>query len=103
MFGSGEHGQLGFGDTVDQLRPKMIEEVSNVFFETVESGSIYTAALTDSGELYLWGFGENLFGKEQDNFKYHPFRLQFKHRFTQIACGHAHIVALTGKSLRTRP
>lgn len=37
------------------LGPKIVESLEAVHVVTIECGSDYTCALTDSGELYGWG------------------------------------------------
>ena len=66
-FGSGPHGQLGHGDGLDSLFPKRVEALAAVAIKTLNCGSTTTAAVTESGELYLWGFGENIHPKEKTN------------------------------------
>jgi len=97
--GSGEHGQLGdshFGvDAKDQLVPKRVEFFENHRIVQADCGSIHTAAVTDEGKLYVWGFGEHLYGIGKPNFNPTPIRLDFKHKIVQVACGQSHMLLLT--------
>jgi alpha-tubulin suppressor-like RCC1 family protein len=95
-FGCGEHGQLGHGNSVDQIRPQRIEALVNTRIRSATCGSIHTALLSEQGELYLFGFGENFYPSEEQNFFYVPVKIPFKDKkIKQVACGQSHIIALT--------
>lgn len=56
-WGCNSHGQLGHGNTQEQLRPLQIEEFDGV--TQVSAGVCHTLAVTKSGQLYSWGYGSN--------------------------------------------
>lgn len=61
-FGTAAYGQLGHGFSAgkqlpDVLRPKYIDSLSTVRCICVSAGELHSAAVTDDGELYVWGDG----------------------------------------------
>ena len=96
-FGGGEHGQLGHGNGDDVMSPKIIEALSSSRCVQVSCGATNTAATTESGMVYVWGFGENLHPKDQPNIFYEPRLVRFKEKVKQVACGQSHIILLSGK------
>jgi len=131
-FGSSEHGQLGHGKSEgksksDESFPKAVDfskSVSpgeKVFVTQVSCGSIHTACVTSKGEVFVFGFGENLL-PGHDSFFYHPVKVHFpppvqsanplpddptnvgatspnsqSEFIVQVACGHGHVVARTAR------
>ncbi len=58
-FGRGDNNQLGFGDgTEQQLEPRRIESLRDVNIRRLGCGSNQNVAVSRSGDLYSWGFGE---------------------------------------------
>ena len=96
-FGSGQHGQLGHGNGWDFLKPKLVEAVTHAKVLEVTAGSTTTCALTDTGLLYLWGFGESIHPKDLTNIVDTPRVVKLKERVKQVACGQSHIIVLTGE------
>eukprot|EP01083_Nonionella_stella_P095542 268247_1 len=101
-FGSGEHGQLGHGNNNDQYTPTQIESLSHLKIAHSSCGSIHTAIISSDGELYIFGFGENLYGKQNQNgrnltnFNYSPIKIRLRHnlRVSSVACGQSHVLIL---------
>ncbi|XP_076233389.1 E3 ubiquitin-protein ligase HERC2 [Calliopsis andreniformis] len=62
-WGLGEYGRLGHGDTVTQLKPKLVQSLIGQRVIQVACGSrdAQTMALTADGSVYSWGDGD--FGK----------------------------------------
>lgn len=60
-FGSTSRGQLGHGEiSVDIIcAPKKIEMLSGMKVVAVASGGWHCAVVTDSGDLYVWGWNES--------------------------------------------
>lgn len=56
--GLGSHGQLGHGDLqcVDSLR--LVEALEGVRMSTVCAGGWHSMALSDCGDLYVWGWND---------------------------------------------
>ena len=61
MFGNGQNGQLGHGNTDHQYAPKHVLGLSNETIVAVSCGDNYTAVVTASGDLYT--FGRGLYGQ----------------------------------------
>lgn len=94
-FGSGQHGQLGHGVGTDYLKPKLVESLLTVRVVSVTAGATNTCAITDEGELYLWGFGESIHPKHMNNIVETPRVVRMRERVKQVACGQSHILVLT--------
>lgn len=94
-FGSGQHGQLGHGDGDDSLKPHVVEALVQETMIQVDSGATHTAAISDTGVLYLWGFGESLHPKEFSNIVDSPRVVKMKQSVKQVACGQSHVLVLT--------
>ena len=60
-WGGGEHGQLGHGTKMNQLRPELVESLraKGHFVLQVTCGWSHTVALTQSGEVFTWGNGDH--------------------------------------------
>ena len=61
-FGSNENGQLGHGDKVDVLAPKLLEapessSLSKSGVSAISLGTNFSAIIDDNGDLYSFGFG----------------------------------------------
>ena len=95
-FGSGECDQLGFGDTVFELkRPKLIEQFENASglkFVSIVCGGMHTLALTTKGEVFSWGCNDDgaLGRGGTDN---RPSQVTIPFPVENIAAGESHSVA----------
>ena len=60
-WGLGTNGQLGHGDKLSQKIPKLISYFSNnkKTAKSISAGKNNSFVLTDDGEVYSFGFGEN--------------------------------------------
>lgn len=55
-WGKNNSGQLGQGsNSEDILKPRHIESLGDVNIVDIEAGSNYAMALSDQGQLYIWG------------------------------------------------
>ena len=54
-WGYGEDGQLGHGDTNDYLQPKEVEFFRDKGVVMIGAGHSHSGAITENGELYMWG------------------------------------------------
>ena len=96
MFGSNQHGQLGFSDgTEDSIRPRSLLSIVTQRIQTIECGATFTAGVAYDGTLYIWGFGESLHPKEMLNVSPEPRCVKFKHRIVKVSCGQGHVLLLT--------
>jgi alpha-tubulin suppressor-like RCC1 family protein len=59
-FGNGEHGQLGRGDEENQYVPRRVPAAgfNGEQIVMVAAGDKHTAALSEAGHVFTWGFGE---------------------------------------------
>ena len=55
-FGLGKDGRLGHGNERDQLAPKLVDSLQRFTVTQVLCGGHHTAALSDEGRIYTWGF-----------------------------------------------
>ncbi|XP_073526626.1 RCC1 domain-containing protein 1-like [Phyllobates terribilis] len=58
-WGAGRHGQLGHGDVEDVSAPRLVEALHGVTMSEVAAGGWHTAAVSESGDLYCWGWNES--------------------------------------------
>nr|XP_060611437.1 RCC1 domain-containing protein 1 isoform X1 [Anolis sagrei ordinatus] len=58
-WGSGRHGQLGHGDLESRLEPQAVEALQGVALKEVAAGGWHSAAVSEAGDLYLWGWNES--------------------------------------------
>ncbi|KAK0179955.1 hypothetical protein PV327_005649 [Microctonus hyperodae] len=54
-WGNNSVGQLGIGSYINQLSPQRVTGLVGVVIEKVVCGYSHTMALTDEGDLYVWG------------------------------------------------
>ncbi|XP_052768315.1 uncharacterized protein LOC128208770 [Mya arenaria] len=60
-WGWGVHGQLGHGDTEEQLVPKCVSDLENQTIVKVAGGYCHSLVLNSKGEVYV--FGSSFFGQ----------------------------------------
>ncbi|KAG6768501.1 hypothetical protein POTOM_027422 [Populus tomentosa] len=56
-WGRNQNGQLGLGTTEDSLVPQKIQAFRESLLKWFAAGAEHTAAVTEDGELYGWGWG----------------------------------------------
>ena len=60
-WGKNNYGQLGLGDDVDgesmMIFPELVEGLKGVKITSVSCGHFHTAALSDDGHVFTWGWG----------------------------------------------
>lgn len=56
-WGRNQNGQLGLGTTEDSLVPQVVQAFEGISVKMVAAGAEHTAAITEDGELYGWGWG----------------------------------------------
>jgi len=57
-WGFGGNGQLGHGTIANELRPCQVEALQDKVLCGIAGGWSHSAALTTSGQLWMWGGGE---------------------------------------------
>uniref|UniRef100_K3WAD0 BTB domain-containing protein n=1 Tax=Globisporangium ultimum (strain ATCC 200006 / CBS 805.95 / DAOM BR144) TaxID=431595 RepID=K3WAD0_GLOUD len=97
-WGRGEDGQLGLGDTIDQYRPVLVDALQERRIVQIACGSGHTVVLTEEGEVYTWGRGDDgRLGHGDNGWKFVP-RLVEELRgraIRQVTCGSYHTAAVT--------
>ena len=58
-WGVGDWGELGHGDTQEQLLPKKVEALAGQRVVAVSAGAFHSLATTADGAVYAWGLGES--------------------------------------------
>lgn len=99
MWGRGEDGQLGLGDTSDQDEPTYVDALRGVGVRQIACGSGHTVVLTTDGEVYTWGRGDDgRLGHGDNGWKYVPRITQSLagQIVVQVTCGSYHTAAVTG-------
>ncbi|DAZ94414.1 TPA: hypothetical protein N0F65_003443 [Lagenidium giganteum] len=97
-WGRGEDGQLGLGDTSDQHRPVLIEALQERRIVQIACGSGHTVVLTDDGEVYTWGRGDDgRLGHGDNGWKFVPRMVEELRgkNIRQVTCGSYHTAAVT--------
>ncbi|XP_058089879.1 ultraviolet-B receptor UVR8 isoform X3 [Magnolia sinica] len=56
-WGRNQNGQLGLGTTEDSLVPQKIQAFQGIAVKMIAAGAEHTAAVTEDGDLYGWGWG----------------------------------------------
>lgn len=56
-FGDGDYGKLGIGSNAAEMKPVVIEKLSNVGIKKIAAGTQFSVALSKSGVVYSWGQG----------------------------------------------
>lgn len=64
--GLGSNGRLGHGNTQSLDEPKSIDQLNNVGVRKIAAGNRHSLALTESGDVFAWGYG----GRTGGVFKY---------------------------------
>ncbi|XP_078172079.1 regulator of chromosome condensation (RCC1) family protein [Carex rostrata] len=104
-WGRNQNGQLGLGTTEDSLLPQKIQAFEGICVKMVAAGAEHTAAVTEDGELYGWGWGRygNL-GLGDRNDRLTPEKVTSTEgvKMLLVACGWRHTITVsTSGSLYT--
>ncbi|KAG9131684.1 hypothetical protein Leryth_009413 [Lithospermum erythrorhizon] len=95
-WGRNQNGQLGLGTTEDCLIPQSIEAFQGIPVKMVAAGAEHTAAVTEDGDLFGWGWGRygNL-GLGDRNDRLIPERVSVDTKMVMVACGWRHTISVT--------
>ncbi|XP_065876398.1 ultraviolet-B receptor UVR8 [Euphorbia lathyris] len=97
-WGRNQNGQLGLGTTEDSLVPQKIHAFQGIPIKMVAAGAEHTAAVTEDGELYGWGWGcyGNL-GLGDRNDRLVPGKVSLPHgdKMVMVACGWRHTISVS--------
>eukprot|EP01120_Amphizonella_sp_Union-15-10_P013512 TRINITY_DN6268_c0_g1_i1.p1 TRINITY_DN6268_c0_g1~~TRINITY_DN6268_c0_g1_i1.p1 ORF type:complete len:428 (-),score=47.27 TRINITY_DN6268_c0_g1_i1:55-1338(-) len=103
-WGTSYSGQLGHGDNLELSVPTLIKALIDVKIVRISAGNAHTAAISDKGELYVWGLGDS--GKlGHGNFRDCSFPKKVEGldslKFTDVALGVDHSMAVANERLYT--
>ncbi|KAK9735538.1 hypothetical protein RND81_04G211300 [Saponaria officinalis] len=97
-WGRNQNGQLGLNSTEDSLIPQKIQTFQGIPVKMVAAGAEHSAAVTETGELYGWGWGRygNL-GLGDRNDRLVPEKVSPIEgiKMTLVACGWRHTITVT--------
>ena len=97
-WGHGGHGQLGHGDTQDQLLPKAVEAFAGQRVVAVSAGAAHNLILTADGALWSWGpggFGQLGHGDEQHQLLPKQVEAFADQRVVAVSAAAGHSLAIT--------
>ena len=57
VWGNNTYGQLGTGSLKNVQKPQIIEALIKEKVKDISCGDNYAGIVTESGEVYTWGFG----------------------------------------------
>uniref|UniRef100_A0A914WR58 Uncharacterized protein n=1 Tax=Plectus sambesii TaxID=2011161 RepID=A0A914WR58_9BILA len=58
-FGIGSRGELGHGAVASEQQPKVVDALADVRIVAIAAGGWHSAAVTDDGDVYLWGWNDS--------------------------------------------
>ncbi|CAL1381160.1 unnamed protein product [Linum trigynum] len=97
-WGRNQNGQLGLGTMEDALVPHKIQAFQGIRIKMVAAGAEHTAAVTEDGELYGWGWGRygNLgLGDRNDRLLPEKVSLSNEEKMDIVACGWRHTISVS--------
>lgn len=99
-FGCNDDGALGreTNEEMSEYDPGKVELSDKIV--QVSAGDSHTAALTEEGEVYIWGSfrdGNGPFGLTVDGMKKTPYLLPLDATIIQVASGNDHLCMLTNE------
>ncbi|KAL0378192.1 UNVERIFIED_CONTAM: Ultraviolet-B receptor UVR8, partial [Sesamum radiatum] len=97
-WGRNQNGQLGLGSTEDSLVPRKIEAFQGISVKMVAAGAEHTAAVTEDGQLYGWGWGRygNLgLGDRDDRLVPGKVSTIQGEKMVLVACGWRHTISVS--------
>uniref|UniRef100_J3LY24 RCC1-like domain-containing protein n=1 Tax=Oryza brachyantha TaxID=4533 RepID=J3LY24_ORYBR len=97
-WGRNQNGQLGLGTTEDSLLPQKIQAFEGVCVKMIAAGAEHTAAVTEDGDLYGWGWGRygNLgLGDRNDRLVPEKVSSVEGEKMVLVACGWRHTITVS--------
>jgi alpha-tubulin suppressor-like RCC1 family protein len=100
-WGEGSRGKLGHKVDMDVSSPTIVESLDGFLVKFVACGEYQTCALTDSGELFVWGenkYGGNLVCEERTGSQWLPRQISGPLAgvsISNVACGDWHTAAVS--------
>ncbi|KAM7252649.1 hypothetical protein ACFE04_008158 [Oxalis oulophora] len=97
-WGRNQNGQLGLDTTEDSPVPQNIQAFQGIPIKMVAAGAEHTAAVTEDGELYGWGWGRygNLgLGDRNDRLIPEKVFATNVEKMVMVACGWRHTISVS--------
>ncbi|GFY87472.1 regulator of chromosome condensation (RCC1) family protein [Actinidia rufa] len=97
-WGRNQNGQLGLGTIEDSPVPQKIDAFQGICVKMVAAGAEHTAAITEDGELYGWGWGRygNLgLGDRKDRLVPEKVSSIETEKMVLVACGWRHTISVS--------
>ncbi|KAM3367549.1 hypothetical protein ACQJBY_016246 [Aegilops geniculata] len=97
-WGRNQNGQLGLGTTEDSLLPQTIQAFEGISVKMIAAGAEHTAAVTEDGEIYGWGWGRygNLgLGDRNDRLVPEKVSSVEGEKMVLVACGWRHTITVS--------
>ncbi|XP_068647494.1 ultraviolet-B receptor UVR8-like isoform X1 [Aristolochia californica] len=97
-WGRNQNGQLGLGTMEDSLLPQKIQAFKGIPIKMIAAGAEHTAAVTEDGDLYGWGWGRygNLgLGDRTDRLVPEKVSAVDGQKMVLVACGWRHTICIS--------
>ncbi|KAG9457082.1 hypothetical protein H6P81_001590 [Aristolochia fimbriata] len=97
-WGRNQNGQLGLGTLEDSLLPQPIQAFKGIPVKMIAAGAEHTAAVTEDGDLYGWGWGRygNLgLGDRTDRLVPEKVSAVDGQKMVLVACGWRHTICIS--------
>jgi RCC1 and BTB domain-containing protein len=97
-FGYNNRGELGVGNNTNQLIPTLVNGFNSEKIIAISCGTYHSLALTESGQLYSWGFNSvNQLGDGTNANRNTPTKVSLAEEVIvkKIVCGKSHSLALS--------
>ncbi|XP_052270574.1 uncharacterized protein LOC127871561 isoform X2 [Dreissena polymorpha] len=92
--GNNAHGQIGSGTRQDALSPLSLSDVIAKPVKTIAAGSQHSLAVTEEGQLYVWGYSKACGSRDEDLLS--PWKLStHRENIVAVAGGSMHSMALS--------
>jgi len=97
VWGNNGNGQLGDGGLKNTNEPILVESLQYEKIVDISAGDNYSGVVTDKGEVYIWGFGnEGQLGHGDKSDQFLPRKVtNLGQKVKNIVCGGAHTALLT--------
>ncbi|ORZ23397.1 regulator of chromosome condensation 1/beta-lactamase-inhibitor protein II [Absidia repens] len=97
VFGSGDTGQLGLGDSMlTRKRPMPLKVLDDKEIVDVACGGMHSIAVTKEGQLYSWGCNDQrALGRSGEEYLPELVENEDNVKFVKIACGDSVSMALS--------
>lgn len=98
VWGNNNFGQLGTGSLNSLNQPYLLDTAFNEKIKDISCGDNFSGAITENGDVYTWGFGnEGQLGHGDKSDQLLPRKIQINQKITKISCGGSHAAMLTAQ------